>query len=166
MRLPKLGRILSTDVEFQPLLAKTRDISVLSGLVNGYLPPDLSRQVRVANLREGELVLLAANSSAAAKLKLLAPTLGRFLVEQRWQVNSVSVRVQPNTPKSASAAVQKSAYFSTHTLHSLQALHDRLAASPARDALGGLLRRHDPRRAAEPRPRKGEGAGPGRKPRT
>jgi len=88
VRLPKLGRILSTDVELQPLLAKTRDISVLSGLVNGYLPPDLSRQVRVANLREGELVLLAANSSAAAKLKLLAPALSRFLVEQRWQVNS------------------------------------------------------------------------------
>ena len=166
VRLPKLGRILSTDVELQPLLAKTRDISALSGLVNGYLPPDLSRQVRVANLREGELVLLAANSSAAAKLKLLAPSLSRFLVEQRWQVNSVSLRVQPNTPKTGAAAVQKTAYFSTHTLDSLQALHDRLQASPARDALDGLLRRHDPKRAAAPRPRKGPGSGAGRKPRT
>jgi len=72
-------------------LAKTRDIGALSRLVNGYLPPDLSRQVRVANLREGELVLLAANSATAAKLKLLAPSLSRFLVEQRWQVNSVSL---------------------------------------------------------------------------
>jgi len=95
VRLPKLGRILSTDGELQPLVAKTRDIAALAGFVDGFLPPDLASQVRVANIREGELVLLAANSSAAAKLKLLAPSLSRFLVEQRCQVNSVSVRVQP-----------------------------------------------------------------------
>ena len=166
MRLPKLGRILSADGELQPLVAKTRDIAALAGLVNGFLPPGLGRQVRVANFREGELVLLAANSSAAAKLKLLAPSLSRFLDDQRCQVNSVSVRVQPNTPKTAPAAAQKSAYFSTHTLNSLHALHDGMADSPARDALGGLLRRHDPRRATEPRPRKGAVPPAGRKRRT
>jgi hypothetical protein len=166
VRLPKLGRILSTDGELQPLVAKARDIGALAGLVNGFLPRDLARQVRVANIREGELVLLAANSSAAAKLKLLAPSLSRFLVEQRMQVNSVSVRVQPNAPQTASAAVQKSAYFSTHTLDSLQALHDSIGPSPARDALGRLLRRHDPTRAAAPPPQKGAGSAATRKRRT
>lgn len=166
MRLPKLGRILSADGELQPLMAKTRDIGALSGLVNGFLPPDLTRQVRVANIREGELVLLAANSSAAAKLKLLAPSLSRFLVEQRCQVNSVSVRVQPNAPKKAPVAAQKSAYFSTHTLDSLQTLYDGMRASPAREALGELLRHHDPRRATEPPPRRGAAPPAGRKRRT
>jgi hypothetical protein len=142
VRLPKLGRILSAEGELQPLVAKTREIAALAGLVDGFLPQDLARQVRVANIREGELVLVAANSAAAAKLKLLAPSLSRFLVEQRWQVNSVSLRVQPNAPRKASAAMQKSAYFSTPTLDSLQGLYDRMTDSPARQALGGILRRH------------------------
>jgi len=146
VRLPKLGRILSADVELQPLVAKTRDIAALAGLVDGFLPQDLARQVRVANFREGELVLVAANSAAAAKLKLLAPSLSRFLVEQRWQVNSVSQRVQPNTPRGAPAATQKSAYFSTPTLDSLQGLYERMADSPAREALQAILRRHGRKR--------------------
>ena len=166
MRLPKLGRILSTEGELQPLVAKARDIGALSGLVSGFLPSDLTRQVRVANLREGELVLLAANSSAAAKLKLLVPSLSRFLVEQRKQVNSVSVRVQPNAPKTAVAASQKTAYFSTHTLDSLRALHDNMGDSPAREALAGLLRRHGPKRGAVPPRQTGARPPAGRKRRT
>ena len=60
MRLSKFGRILSADGELQPLVAKARDIAALAGFVDGFLPPDLASQVRVANIREGELVLLAA----------------------------------------------------------------------------------------------------------
>jgi hypothetical protein len=147
-------------------MAKTREIGALAGFVDGFLPPDLACQVRVANIREGELVLLAANSSAAAKLKLLAPSLSRFLVEQRCQVSSVSVRVQPNPPGNALAAPQKTAYLSTPTLDSLQALYDSMQNSPAREALGSLLRRHDPRQAKESPPRKGAAPPAGRKRRT
>jgi hypothetical protein len=141
VRLPKLGRILSADSEMQPLVAKARDIGTLNGLVNGFLPPDLTRQVRVANFREGELVILAANSSAAAKLKLLAPSLSRFLVGQRWQVNSVSLRVQPNASRGEAPAMQKSVHLSTHTIDSLRALYGRMRPSPAREALGRLIER-------------------------
>jgi len=35
------------------------------------------------------MVLSAAHSAAAAKLRLLAPSLCRFLSNQRWQVSSV-----------------------------------------------------------------------------
>ena len=142
MRLPKIGRILSTEGELQPLVAKARDIGALSGLVNGFLPPDLTRQVRVANLREGELVLLAANSSAAAKLKLLVPSLSRFLVEQRKQVNSVSVRVQPNRSRAALAPSEKRVHLSTLALQHLLQLHAVMTPSPAREALARMLRRH------------------------
>jgi len=77
------------------LLSKARELRVLAGLVDGFLPPDLARQVRVSNLRDGELVLAAANPSAAAKMRLLSPSLCRLLEDRRGQVNSVSVRVQP-----------------------------------------------------------------------
>lgn len=162
MRLPKLDRILSAEGQLQPLLAKVRDIRALAGLVDGFLSPDLARQARVANLREGELVLLAAHSAAAAKLRLLAPSLSRFLTHQRWQVNSVSVRVQPTA--SHTVVSQKSVHFSTRTLESLKALYEEMSPSAARQALGALLagrgiiaRAKPPRlrtKAAPPRSRK------------
>ena len=143
MRLPKIDRVLSADGELQPLLTKTRELRALAGLVRDFLPPDLARLGRVVNFREAELVLSAANPSAAAKLRLLAPALGRYLSERRWQVNLVSVRVQPNASRNASGATQKPVNLSATTIQSLRSLRDRLAAdSPARQALSDLLARY------------------------
>ena len=141
MRLQKLGRVLSAEGDLQPVLAKARDLRALAGLVQGFFPADLARQVRVANYREGDVVLIAVNAAAGAKLRLLAPTLSQFLSERRWQVNSVSVRVQPNSARAAFVATQKTATLSTPALDSLRALHDRMAPSAARDALRRLLLR-------------------------
>lgn len=140
--MTKIGRVLSTDGQLQPVLAKARDLRALAGIVNGFLSADLARRTRLANLKDGKLVLIADHSAAAAKLQLLAPALVRALEGQRWQVNSVSVRVQPNASRVAAPVVQKSVYLSTHTLDRLRELHDRMTASPARDALARMLRRH------------------------
>jgi len=139
--LSKIDRILSVDGELQPLVAKTRDLRALRGLVNGFLPPDLARLTRVANFRDGELVLLAANAAAAAKLRLLAVPLSAYLSERRLQVNSVSLRVQPNGPRKPSLAVQKSVQLSTLTVERLRGLYERMRPSPAREALGRMLDR-------------------------
>ena len=144
MRLPKIDRILSADGELQPVLAKARDLRALGGLVGGFFPPDLARQVRVANIKEGELVIAAANPAAAAKIRLLAPSLSRYLATQRWQVNSVSVRVQP-TPLRRQVPMgkkEKSVQLSTSGVAALRALHARMAQSPARRALGELIAHH------------------------
>lgn len=163
MRLQKLGRILSAEGELQPLLAKARDLRALTGLVQGFFPEEFARHVRVANYRDGELVLVAANAAAGGKLRLLAPTLSRFLSERRWQVNSVSVRVQPNGSRTANVAPQKIATLSTDTLHSLKVLHDRMAASPARDALSRLLQRRGLNPEAPPLPKTTTGPARSRK---
>lgn len=147
VRLTKLDRILSAEGQLQPVLAKTRDIRALAELVDGFLPSDLARRVRVANFREGQLVLLAEHSATAAKLRLLAPSLSRFLVHQRWQVSSVLVRVQPSL--SRFGATQKTVHFSTNALASLRKLHDQMRGSPARQALAALLDRSDVRTSSE-----------------
>ena len=141
MPLPKIDRILSVDAELQPLVSKTRDLRALRGLVDGFLPPDLARLTRVANFRDGELVLHALNAAAAAKLRLLAEPLTAYLSERRWQVNSVALRVQPNGGPAAARAVKKSVQLSTLTVERLQGLYERLQPSPAREALGRLLSR-------------------------
>jgi hypothetical protein len=141
-RLTKLDRILSAQGDLQPLVAKTRDLRALAGHVHAFLSAGLARQVRVGNIRDGQLTLLAANSATAAKLKLLGPALSQFLLEQRFQVNSVSVRVQPNAPRAGVPLGEKAVHLSTHALESLRTLHERLAPSPAREALARMLRRH------------------------
>jgi hypothetical protein len=137
--LPKIDRILAIDTELQPLVSKARDLRALRGLVDGFLPPDLARLARVANFRDGELVLLAANAAAAAKLRLLAGPLSAYLSERRWQVNSVALRVQPNAPRGPARTAEKRVQLSTLTLERLRGLHERMRPSPARDALGRLL---------------------------
>jgi hypothetical protein len=142
LRLLKLDRVLSADGELQPVLAKARDLRALAGLVERFLSADLAQKVRVANAKDGQLTLIAANSAVAAKLRLLAPALSGFLHEGRFQVNSVSVRVQPNTTTTTAPKLQKAVHFSTNALHSLRALYERLPDSPVREALGRMLQRH------------------------
>jgi len=77
--LPNIDRILSADDNLQPVVEKARAIRELSRLCNAFLPPELARQAQAANFKDGKLVILAANSAAAAKLKLLAESLGVFL---------------------------------------------------------------------------------------
>ena len=138
----KLDRVLASDGDLQPLLAKTRELRALAGVVQSFLSAELGAETRVANFKEGKLSLLAANAAAASKLRLLAPALTRFLVERRWQVKLVSVRVQPSAARARELKREKSVHFSTHALERLRALHERLAPSPARDALARMLRRH------------------------
>ena len=140
MRPRKLDRILSAEGELQPLLAKAHDLRMLSGLVQSFLSAGAAGEARVVNFKDSQLVLAAPNSAAAAKLKLLAPALARFLTERRWQVNSVSVRVQPSSARAAAPAHQ-SVEFSTSALQALHELHETMRPSPAREALGRLLRR-------------------------
>ena len=167
MRLSKLDRILSAERDLQPLVSKARDLGALSGLVQRFLSADLASQARVVNFREGEMVLAAAHSAAAAKLRLLAPSLCRFLSNQRWQVSSVVVRVQPNASRSAAAAAQKTAQLSTPTIDTLRQLYEGMSASPARNALEQMLVRHGAIQCEKvPPPRTKAAPPPGRKPRT
>lgn len=167
MRLSQLDRILSAEPTAQPLLAKARDVRAIAALVARFLSADLASQARVVNLREGELVLAAAHSAAAAKLRLLAPSLCRFLSNQRWQVSSVVIRVQPNASRTRAAASQKTAQLSTHAMDRLKRLYGELKASAAREALGALLEHQDAIRREKVPPRQTAPARkPGRKPRT
>jgi hypothetical protein len=150
VRPQRLDRILSAEGELQPLLTKTRELRALSGLVDRFLSADLAGAARVVNFKDSQLVLVAADSAAAAKLKLLAPALGRFLTERRWQVNSVSVRVQPNASRRA-AQRRTSVELSTSALAELHKLYRSMRPSPAREALGRLLQR-----GGTPKPRSGK----------
>ena len=130
------------DTGLQPVVAKAREINALSKLCFDFLPTGLARQVRAVNLRDQQLVLLAASPAAAAKLKLLAEALRKYLLEQGAEVNSVSVRVQPGAPALGDAPTRQPARLSQGALDALQTLYGKLPDSAARKALKTLLDHH------------------------
>ena len=142
MQPSKVGRLLASDAGLQPVIAKTRQISALSKLCFDFLPPGLARLVRAVNLRDQQLVLLATSPAAAAKLKLLSEALLTYLLEQRAQVNSVSVRVQPGAGNVPEVTPRVPRRISPAALESLQALYRKLPESTARSALKTLLDHH------------------------
>ena len=138
----KIGRFLSTEGDFQPVMAKAREIDALASLLADLLPPELAAQSRVANFKDGTLVILAANGPVAAKLKLLSGQLSEGIAKLGAKVNSVSVRVQPGAARTAYAAPHKQAQLSRAALLELAALHARLPESPFRKSLKKLLDKH------------------------
>jgi hypothetical protein len=138
----KVGRLLALDAGLQPVVTKAREINALSKLCVDFLPPGLARLIRAVNLRDHQLILLAASPAAAAKLKLLAEPLRTYVLEQGAEVNSVSVRVQPGPGPAGDVPSRQPARLSRGALDALQALYRRLPDSPARDALKTLLDHH------------------------
>ena len=139
MQPSKVGSLLASDASLQPVAEKARLINALSKLCFDFLPPGLARLVRAINVRDRQLVLLAASPAAAAKLKLLSETLRQFLSEQRAEVNSVLVRVQPGAGDVPEVTSRRPRQLSQRALKELQDLHQKLPDSPARKALKTLL---------------------------
>jgi len=135
----KVGSLLASDASLQPVVEKARQINALSKLCFDFLPPGLARLVRAINVKDRQLVLVAASPAAAAKLKLLSEALLAYLLQHGAQVNSVSVRVQPGAGPDNVAAGRQPRRLSRTALEALQALHQKLPDSPARKALKALL---------------------------
>ena len=139
MQPSKVGSLLASDAGLQPVAEKARQINALSKLCFDFLPPGLARLVRAINVKDRQLVLLAASPAAAAKLKLLSETLRQYLSEQRAEVNSVFVRVQPGAGSVSEITSPTPRRLSQRALEELTDLYLRLPDSPARNALKTLL---------------------------
>jgi len=150
----KADRYLITDAGMERVVAKARELRSLTRACLDFLPPGLASQIRAANLRDGELALLAANPAAAAKLKLVAESLRKFLLLQGTKVSSVSVRVQPTRSQMAPPAQPKTITLSEGGKAELSELYRRLGAdSPVRRALGVLLTRQGVKTRPQDAPR-------------
>ena len=104
-----------------------------------FLPVELARRIRAVNLKDGRLVLHAATPAAAAKLKLLSESLGKYLSKQGAKVNSVSVRVQPENWVVEEVTSRPRKVLSRDAETALRELYRKLPDSPARRALKTLL---------------------------
>ena len=96
------------DEALAPLAERAAQLIEMRKLFRESVPPGFDGSCEVANLRykqnqdqsgkdqsgEGTLVILAANSAAAAKLKQLCPRLIALFQKRGWQVNAIKITVQ------------------------------------------------------------------------
>ncbi|MGC2520293.1 MAG: DciA family protein [Burkholderiales bacterium] len=120
------------------LMPQARRLLELRTILATVLPESLSRSCSVANYKQGKIVIFAANSAVAAKLKLMRPALSEQLSKRGVQVTGIEVEVQPPGP--TPEVIEKSAKISHDVAESLARLSTQLPDSELKNALIRLAR--------------------------
>jgi len=124
------------------LMPQARRLIELRGILAAALPESLARSCSIANYKQGKIVIFAANSAVAAKLKLLSPALSEELSKRAVEVTGLEVRVQPLD--SEGQLVEKSAKMSAEAVQGLGRLFEQLPDSELKTVLGRIAGREGP----------------------
>jgi hypothetical protein len=108
----------------------------LQRLLETALPPPLRASVRVANLRQGKLIIHAGNSAVAAKLRQFVPRFAELFSNNGAQINEIDIKVQA---KASAAPPQKPVKKDLPSEERKQALTQLLENLPSDSALKGPL---------------------------
>lgn len=90
-----LGKFLDSDAGLARFAAHAARLLKFQHLYECMVSPALARYGRVANLKQGKIVIYAGNSAIAAKIRQLAPRLADVFNQAGAQVSEVQVKVQP-----------------------------------------------------------------------
>ena len=97
------------------------------------LPDYLASSVEPGFIKDGVLALFAGHNALAARLRHIEPRLLADLQQRGWAVNSLKIRVRPQSMKEA--APPKQARMSAAGADALQELAETLEPSPLQEAL-------------------------------
>jgi hypothetical protein len=123
------------------LLPQTQRLLEIRQVFAKLLPGNLRRSSVIANFKQGKIVLFAANSAVAAKLKLLAPTLQDDLVKSGYQVTAMEVQVQPAEP--AAKPSEKRANLTREAGRHLAELSSQLPDSKLKSIVDSMAKRSE-----------------------
>jgi len=123
-----------------PLMPQARRLIELRRILAAMLPEPLARWSSVANVKQGKVIVFAANGAVAAKLRLMSPALLERLSKRGTEVTGLDVRVQPLGQ--VSQVFEKSAKLSNEGAASIAGLCEQLPDSELKNALERLSRRH------------------------
>jgi hypothetical protein len=121
------------------LMPQARRLIELREILAAALPESLARHCSIANYKQGKVVVFAANSAVAAKLKLLSPGLSEELSRRAIEVTGLEVRVQPLN--SEGQPVEKSAKMSIAAIGAVGRLAGQLSDSELKTALARIAGR-------------------------
>jgi len=89
-----ISRYLKASSDLAAVTQHAERLIALQHLFEAIAPPLLARSCRVANFKQGKLILHAANNLLAAKLRQVVPTLTDEFCNRGWQVTAIHVAVQ------------------------------------------------------------------------
>jgi hypothetical protein len=121
------------------LMPQAQRLIELRKILAAVLPESLARHCSIANYKQGKVVIFAANSAVAAKLKLLSPGLSEELSRRAAEVTGLEVRVQPLN--SLGQVLEKSSKLSIEAAAALGRLAQQLSDSELKTALDRIARR-------------------------
>jgi hypothetical protein len=94
----KISRYLVRSTDLAAITQHAERLLALQQLFEVTAPPGLAQHCRVANFKQGVLVVLAANALLAAKLRQGIPSLIDEFSNRGWQVTAIQVGVQDRPP--------------------------------------------------------------------
>jgi len=118
------------------LMPQAKRLLELRQVLLEILPKQLANFATVANYRQGKIVIFAANSAIAAKLKLLGPVLMDRFTTRGLQVTALDIEVQPG-PGTASTR-PKEAVLTDTARQALAGLASQLAESKLKSTISAM----------------------------
>ncbi len=135
-----LSELIGRTDAFLALRAGVEQVSALQRDLAELLPDYLGSNVDPGFIKDGVLALFAAHNALAARLRHIEPRLLLDLQQRGWAVNSLRIRVRPQSMKEETPA--KQARMSPAGAEALQTLAETLEPSPLQEALARMAARH------------------------
>jgi hypothetical protein len=138
MHAKNLETLLDQATGTNSLMPQAKRLIELRHVLLEALPGPLAGLATVANYRQGKVIIFAANSAVAAKLKLLGPKLTDCFVRRGLQVTALEIEVQPR--QGARPLGPKVAVLSDSARSSLMKISSQLPDSKLKTILSTLGR--------------------------
>jgi len=135
----RIGLLLKTMPEMQSLNRALQQLTALQETILKLLPANLASAITVSQSKDGQLILAAIDGAIAAKLLQLVPRIQSTLHQQGFEITGIRVQVQLRMRDNP--LPQKQIFVSEQASIVINALSERLAASPLTVALKRLGRR-------------------------
>jgi hypothetical protein len=134
----KISNYLKASPELAAVAQHAERLIELQHLLGAVMPPALAQHCRVANLKQGKLVLHAANSLVAVKLRQMIPSLAEEFSSRGWKITAIQVGVQ-GYDAAPQHSTEGPSPLSASARTGLAALAHSTADPQLRDALQHLL---------------------------
>lgn len=131
-----IADFLNADSNLTRLSAHAGRLLKLQRIFERAAPAALAQHGRVANMKLGKVVIHAANSAIAAKIRQLTPRLTESFRQSGVDVNEIQVKVQPGAADNLSKKTDSPADIGIAAKQGLTSLAQKLPQeSPLRAAL-------------------------------
>lgn len=135
-----LDEHLRRDDGIASLQAHVHRLLQLQQILTGILPAPLARACRVANFKQGVLIIHAENGAVATKLRQLTTTVNNGFRRQGEVLSEVRIKVQPLDAQPQPKPPPRAATLGNAGRASIERLLGKLPDGPLRQALNGFIR--------------------------